>query len=347
MKRKILITMVLIAIIGVLFLIAQKSDATYWHWGDPTPFTTWHAGPDVVIKGDKMGWKATGDDAWAVSPVLDTGRDWNYIGYFGFGGNISLTKKIRGSTESFLWDAGAPAWETYAPGVNKNWRYIQLRFEKAGGAAPVVQSTTVTAGTDYDTSHIMNMPVTRPAGDLYIAVVAKDGSDAITEPVGGNWTELFDVAGDTGVRHAVYWKIGEDKGGGNEQATYEWTDENECWVGAIIRITGFDSGDPIDISDSNSGANGAILSPAVVVSVDNTLVIRTYGRDSSNEGVSYPADHTGLFNVPSTAGGGNCGGGAATMDTPPGATESTGTADWYPSGNGEQWGAGTIVVNPA
>ena len=140
MKRKILITTVLIAVIGVLFLVAQKSNATYWHWGDPTPFTDWHAGPDVVIKGDKMGWKATGDDAWAVSPVLDTGRNWNYIGYFGFGGNISLTKKIRGSTESFLWDAEAPAWEVYAPGVNKNWRYIQLRFEKAGGVACITLS---------------------------------------------------------------------------------------------------------------------------------------------------------------------------------------------------------------
>jgi len=154
MKRKILITTILIAVIGALFLIVQKSDATYWHWGDPTPFTDWHAGPDVVIKGDKMGWKATGADAWAVSPVLDTGRDWNYIGYFGFGGNISLDKKIRGSTESFLWDAEAPAWEAYAPGVNKNWRYIQLRFEKAGGVACItlsgdkLQETFDSAGYD-------------------------------------------------------------------------------------------------------------------------------------------------------------------------------------------------------
>ena len=147
MKRKILITTILIAIIGVLFLIAQKSDATYWHWGDPTPFTDWHAGPDVVIKGDKMGWKGTGSDAWAVSPVLDTGRNWNYIGYFGFGGNISLTKKIRGSIESFLWDAEAPAWEAYAPGVNKNWRYIQLRFEKPAATCNTLKDSE-TGGED-------------------------------------------------------------------------------------------------------------------------------------------------------------------------------------------------------
>ena len=46
------------------------------------------------------------------------------------GGNTSITKKFRGSANSFEWDDGSPEWETYTGACNKDWKYIQFRIQK-------------------------------------------------------------------------------------------------------------------------------------------------------------------------------------------------------------------------
>jgi len=41
----------------------------------------------------------------------------------------SAVLKIRGSSGSFEWNAGSPAWEVYAGPYNKPWQYIQVKVE--------------------------------------------------------------------------------------------------------------------------------------------------------------------------------------------------------------------------
>lgn len=102
----------------------------FWDWGPALSWSTWHMGPDAAIRGNKLAFKGSGGDAWAVSPVVDTGRAVNYI-TLGMGMvRGSAVLKIRGHADSFTWDEGEPPnWEVFAGPYNKAWRYLQLKVE--------------------------------------------------------------------------------------------------------------------------------------------------------------------------------------------------------------------------
>ena len=107
----------------------QEGGKGYWDWGAIESWNAWHLGSDAGIKGNKLAFKGSGANAWAVSPVVDTDRSVNYI-RLGMGMiKGSAVLKIRGSLTSFDWDAGSPAWETYAGPYNKAWQYIQVKVE--------------------------------------------------------------------------------------------------------------------------------------------------------------------------------------------------------------------------
>jgi len=107
----------------------QEGGKGYWDWGAIESWNAWHLGSDAAIKGNKLAFKGSGANAWAVSPVVDTDRSVNYIrlGMTEIKGSAVL--KIRGSSGSFEWNAGSPAWEVYAGPYNKPWQYIQVKVE--------------------------------------------------------------------------------------------------------------------------------------------------------------------------------------------------------------------------
>ena len=107
----------------------EDGSTGYWDWGAVLSWNTWHLGSDAGIKGNKLAFKGSGANAWAVSPVVDTDRSVNYI-RLGMGTiKGSAVLKIRGSSGSFEWNAGSPAWEVYAGPYNKAWQYIQVKVE--------------------------------------------------------------------------------------------------------------------------------------------------------------------------------------------------------------------------
>lgn len=213
----------------------------------------------------------------------------------------------------------------------------------SGGAnMPTVSNEQTTLQDGDSTSFTMDMPAVRPAGDLYIAVMCHDGTAAVNPPSGGGWTEYSDTR-----EHAAYWKIGSNVSGGNEAASYTWTGPNEEWAGSIIRVTGFNPADPINTSaqNSNSGGSAAAVAPAVTPDENNTLILRAAGVDNDAPGTFWgPTGHTEVASGTSGSGTGDCGFGVASMDVPPAAGVSSGTATF--NNFADSNGTSTIAINP-
>jgi hypothetical protein len=234
------------------------------------------------------------------------------------------------------WDHGATA----AGG------YVYRVGGRSGPAKPtIVTSATTTDSTD-GTSFTMNMPATRPAGDLYIAMFCHDGSNGsnMTGPSGGGWTEFADLQG-----YAAYWKVGTDQGGGSEAATYQWTGPSEKYAGVIVRITGFDAADPVS-GTPGTGSNASAVTPvfpATTPDNDATLVVRGVGADEDvpSDTGWVPVGHTKIASGNSGSTG-DCGFASAALDMPPASGVSTGTATLADTSLSDDYGASSIAINP-
>jgi hypothetical protein len=219
---------------------------------------------------------------------------------------------------------------------------------------PQIASATETFQNSNSTSFTMNMPATRPAGDLYIAVMCYDGDqgdgsggsnagNTISTPSG--WTKYANRNG-----HAAYYKIGTDQGGGNESASYAFTGDSENWAGSIIRVTGFNPSDPINTSSvGHSNSNAQPVFPAVTPDEDSTLVIRAAGADDDEVTSTawVPAGHTSIEYGGSTQNNNDCAYVSASLDSSPAASVSTGTATTAQASLSDVYGASTIAINPA
>lgn len=209
---------------------------------------------------------------------------------------------------------------------------------------PLVESNVESLQSSNSTSFTMSMPGTRPAGDLYVALMCHDGTGTITPPSGGGWTEFADTS-----EFAGYYKVGTDVGGGDEAAQYTWTGANEKWGGAILRITNFDTTTPVSPTPTtNSGNSSTPTMPAITPANDNTLILRAVGIDNDeiNDAGWAPTGHTSIaFGGPT--GRQDCAYGIASMDSPPSASVSTGTANMQSGYVNDTYGSATIAINPA
>lgn len=206
-----------------------------------------------------------------------------------------------------------------------------------------------------NTDFVMNMPTVRPAGDLYVALIAHDGTGVITPPAGGGWTEYADndAGGGNTREHAAYYKIGTDEGGGNEAASYTFTGASEQWTGVIIRIKGFNSSSPISgTAGRGSSASDVVpVFPSTTPAHDATLIIRSAAIDADT-----PSDYTWLPNGDTKVFAGESSADAAnsvglvvtTLDRPPLATNATGTTTLVSDGLlVDSYGASSIAIRPA
>lgn len=218
----------------------------------------------------------------------------------------------------------------------------------------VVGQQATTAGTA-STSFVMNMPTTRPAGDLYIALIAKDGTGTVTDS-SGTWTEYADndAGGGNTREHAAYWKIGTDQGGGNEASTYTFTSGSSVqWAGVIIRIKGFNAGSPISGSAGRTfGATDVVPQfPAVTPSHDATLIIRAAAIDDDepSEYTWLPNGHTRLYSATSSENSATSVGLVATsLDQPPLATNVAAAQSLVNDGIlVDTFGSSSIAIRPA
>jgi hypothetical protein len=218
---------------------------------------------------------------------------------------------------------------------------------------PQIASATETFQNSNSTTFTMNMPATRPAGDLYLALMCYDGDqgdgsggsnagNTISTPSG--WTKYANRNG-----HAAYYKIGTDQGGGNESASYAFTGDSENWAGSIVRVTGFNSADPINTSSvGHNNGNAQPVFPAVTTDEDSTLVIRAAGADNDEVTSTawVPAGHTSIEYGGSTQNNNDCAYVAASLDSSPASGVSTGTATTTQASLSDVYGASTIAINP-
>ena len=221
-----------------------------------------------------------------------------------------------------------------------------IAINPAGAATPpTIQGQQSTTDNTDGTSFIMNMPSTRPAGDLYIALMCHDGDVRVNPPTGGGWTEYADIR-----EHAAYYKIGTDAGGGNEAASYTWNlaSGSETFAGVIIRISGFDSADVVSgtVGTGSSASNVTPVYPATTPDTNKTLVIRSTGVDDDVPSATswLPAGHTKIDS--STSGSANdCGFTSAALNNSPASGVSTGTATLGEMS--DTYGASSIAINAA
>lgn len=185
-----------------------------------------------------------------------------------------------------LWDQG-----TVTSGS-----YVYTAGGRTSRIKPRVVSTTASSLSTTSGNFTMNMPATRPAGDLYVAVIAHDvaGTNTITPPAG--WTTIQATARE----HAIYYKIGTNVSGGNEAASYQWSKAGTAvqWSGTILRIKDFAfSGSVASItSSSTTNTSGNPSLPAVTATDTGALLIRSASvNDATPADSGYaPASHSDI-----------------------------------------------------
>ena len=226
--------------------------------------------------------------------------------------------------------------------------------------APVIADASYEEFADArSAANVTSIEVVKPGdtveGNLLIGVVITDGdtSGEFTGPTG--WTlinEGWSGQGDfPGCTLGAWYLIA----GYSEPTTYAWNwTSAETVYAFIIRITGHDTDDPIDVWDFATGVNDmSPTCPDVTTTAADTLVLRIFGYDSCyGWNATYPDDHSGITVESSRPGcepgdEGHCSGGAAY--TTQAAAGDTGMAAFQVT-DGQSfwaWRTLTIAVRPA
>jgi concanavalin A-like lectin/glucanase superfamily protein len=216
---------------------------------------------------------------------------------------------------------------------------------EGGGVAPsgVTFETYSEAGSNSDG---LALNITAPAGtvsgDLLIAAVATDGLQVsqITAPAG--WTLIDHGDQSAEVTLDVWWKIAD----GAEPSSYEfsWAAAEKSY-GLVMRFTGHNATTPISISASTGGTSNTPISPAVVSTVPDSLILRIGGFDDDdiNSGDPGLSGHTPITMGKSGNGNGTVSGGAGYLIQS--AAGDSGTSTFWLNAT-EEYRTVTIAIAP-
>jgi hypothetical protein len=212
-----------------------------------------------------------------------------------------------------------------------------------GGPAGVTFEEFTEAAASSTTTLDLTKPAGTAAGDLLIATLATDGSTAGSMSPPAGWT-VIDLANQSGaVTYGVWWKLA----GASEPASYTFSwSGNEAAYGTVMRFTGHDPADPIDISATGGGSASAPSSPAVTTTVADTMILRLGGFDDDDITTDAPGltGHTAITmddtgNGPSTT---SSGAGYVMQAT----AGDSGTSTFALTGS-EEYRTVTIAIAPA
>lgn len=141
----------------------------------------------------------------------------------------------------------------------------------------------------------------------------------------------------------VLWKIA----GASEPSSYDfsWVKVEEAY-GWIMRFTGHDPAAPIHSSQSAGGASSSPVSPAVLTTIANTLILRIGGFDDDDITADVPglAGHSAITMGKSDSGTGTTSGGAGYILQH--STGDSGTSTFSLTAS-EEYRAVTIAIAPA
>ncbi len=243
-------------------------------------------------------------------------------------------------------ETGAMNDATYDQGVAAAGGYIYRVGGRSGRVMPWIASQKETALGTVSGSFVMDMPDVRPAGDLYVAIVAHDvqGTGVITPPAG--WTEYADLG-----EHGAYYLVGTNVSGGNEAATYTWTKSGTTaqWSGVILRIKDFDPADIVSGTAATGSSASAVtpVFPAVTPDKQGSLLLRaaSFNDDIPDQHGYSPTSHDDVARGTS---GGTAGVSfvVTRLDSPPLSAVTTGTATMpTAAGVSDTYGSSTIAIN--
>lgn len=204
-------------------------------------------------------------------------------------------------------------------------------------AVPVPASSTESSGSG--TSTTVDMPVTRPDGDIFCAIGVKDDNDAWSSIDAAWGTAVFDIASGAVVRLAMWaWK------GASEPASYSIGHDNELTNFTILRLTGGNADDIIGAFATATGDGVQATAPEATPANSNTLALRIFGVDRS-----------AISNLPVTVlvevdsiDAADVSLGVSYADGPAGGVGSgTATCDIDDNPTNREWCAATVCINEA
>jgi len=170
-----------------------------------------------------------------------------------------------------------------------------------------VEANEPDSGNDIALIPQKSITISTPAtnsGDLLIAAVAtdEDTSALISAPAGQGWTLINCGASGTSsgaVTLAVWWKIAGSSEPGSY--TFTWKGSNntgpaEQAYGWMMRFSGQDATNPINISQPYSDSSSTPTSPAVTTTVDNCIILRLGAFNDGSITVGNPglSGHTAI-----------------------------------------------------
>lgn len=131
-----------------------------------------------------------------------------------------------------------------------------------------------------DTSITISTPDSNE-GDLLVAAVATDGdtSASLAPPGGEGWNEIDidDYSGE--VTLGIWWKLADASESPNHQFT--WSDAEQAY-GWMMRFTGHDPDDPINVYSVDGESSSTPTSPEVITTVNDCLIVRLGAFDDDD-----------------------------------------------------------------
>ncbi len=147
-------------------------------------------------------------------------------------------------------------------------------------AAPVIESSTDISALGGDTFNV-TLPLGTEADDLLLAIIAKD-DDILVESDHG-MTQAYGIQFVAGGNSTwCFYKIA--LAADITRGHMSFTGDKEDYVGRMYRITGFDSGTPIDVVDTigATGTSDTPQAPSIETVTDDALVFATTGMDDND-----------------------------------------------------------------
>lgn len=201
-------------------------------------------------------------------------------------------------------------------------------------AAPTWRSQTT--GTVNATSITLANPADTVQNDLLLAVISTRGG-TVTPNTPNVWT-LINQQTQGGETLAVYYL----RYNATTPASHRFNfSSSSRAAGAILRYTGVDGLQAIDISGVAAGSSTNATAPTVTTNVGDTTVVRIAGIGGGNYSVTSPA--TERFDI--EIGNDDNGTTLAVSDATQALAGSTNTADFTWTGS-EDWVAATVVLRP-
>lgn len=154
-------------------------------------------------------------------------------------------------------------------------------------------SATISKSSDAKVTHAMTMPSSRPDGDVYVALVAKDDDVAFSTTLAEKgWTQIIDQneGGSAGPRVGLYYKKGN-----SEPASYNIGGDSEEWATIVMRFNGASTTLVNAVATTQYATDRRPEFPAITPTTNRTFILRVFGIDADTPTTAQvPAGHTNI-----------------------------------------------------